>query len=197
MTLRSVLWCALLASFFGHLGCAHGGPSKGPTVPVKWRPLRAPCLPTPGPIFDSKWPTLKRLSSNRPLELSSETDFAALFGCASGVDWNSERLVLLMLEIRHMDSIFVSQLALQNDALRLRIHVDCGPGYDDHSRRMEGSHVFFAMVIPASRSRLEVQYGDGDSFTTNYQKIIRHCTTIPQERPLTIPGSSQGLQVGR
>ena len=166
-------------------------------MPVKWRPLRAPCLPTPGPLFDSKWPTLTRLSSNRPLELSSETDFAALFGCASGVDWNSERLVLLMLEIRHMDSIFVSQLALQNDALRLRIHVDCGPGYDDHSRRMEGSHVFFGMLLPASRSRLEVQYGDGYAFTTNYQQVIRHCTSIPQARPVVHPSLSAGQQMSK
>ena len=197
MELRSVLWCTLAAYFFGHLGCAHGGPPKGPTVPVQWRPLRVPCLPTPGPVYATQWKALKRLAQNRPIEVSSESDFGALFGCASGVDWNTERLVLLMLEIRHMDTIRISQLALQDEKLRLRIRVDCGPGYDDHSQRLAGRHVFFGMLLPASRSRLEVQYGDSDVFTTSYQKIIRNCTTVPQARPVGYPGLSASPQVSR
>ena len=197
MELRSVLCCTLAAYFFGHLGCAHGGPPKGPAVPVQWRPLRVPCLPTPGPVYATQWKALKRLAQNRPMEVSSESGFGDLFGCASGVDWNTERLVLLMLEVRHMDAIRFSQLTLQDEKLRLRIRVDCGPGYDDHSQRLAGSHVFFGMLLPASRSRLEVQYGDGYAFTTNYQQIIRHCTTIPQAPPVVHPSLSAGPQVSK
>ena len=96
-----------------------------------------------------------------------------------------------------MDAIRVSQLTLQNEKLRLRIRVDCGPGYDDHSQRLAGSHVFFGMLLPASRSRLEVQYGDGDAFTTNYQQVIRNCTTIPQAPPVDHPSLSAGPQVSK
>jgi hypothetical protein len=129
--------------------------------------------------------------------VSSESGFGELFGCASGVDWNTERLVVLMLEIRHMDENRVSQLALQNEKLRLRIRVDCGAGYDDHSRPLEGSHVFFGMLLPASASRLEVQYGDGSDFTTNYQRIIRQCLTIPRAQPLSQQSQSAGQQFSK
>lgn len=192
MAWRSLLTRTLAAYSFCHLGCAHGGPPKAPIVPVQWRPLRAPCLPTPGPAYVTQWKALRRLPQNRPIEVSSESGFGELFGCASGVDWNTERLVILVLEIRHMDEIRVSQLALQNEKLRLRIRVDCGPGYDDHRRRLEGSHVFFGILLPASASRLEVQYGDGDSFTTNYQKVIRNCTTVPQAPPVDHQSQSAG-----
>lgn len=192
MERSSVLWCTLAAYFFGHVGCAHGGPPKGPAVPVRWRPLRVSCLPTPGPIYDTQWKALKRLAQNRPIEVSSESGFGELFGCASGVDWNTERLVLLMLEVRHMSAIRIGQLALQDERLRLRIRVDCGSGYDDHSQGLGGSHVFFGMLIPASPPRLEVQYMDGDFYTTNYQKIIRNCTTVPQARPVDQPSHSAG-----
>ncbi len=195
MKLQSLLMCTLAAYFFGHPGGAYGGPPKGPIVPVQWRPLRVPCLPTHGPVYVTQWKALKRLAQNRPIEVSSESGFGELFGCASGVDWNTERLVILILEIRHMDGIRVSQLAQQNEKLRLRIHVDCGPGYDDHSRRLEGSHVFFGMLLPASGSRLEVQYGDGGAFTTNYQQIIRDCTTIPQAPPVDHQRMSSGPQL--
>lgn len=199
MELRSLLRCTLAVYFFAHLGWAHGGPPKGPAVPVQWRPLRVPCLPTPGPVYATKWKALKGLAQNRPIEVSSESGFGELFGCASGVDWNTERLVILMLEIWHMDAINVRQLALQDEKLRLRIHVDCGPGYDDHSHRLEdqGSHVFFGMLLPASRSRLEVQYGQGGTFTTNYQQIIRSCGTIPQAPPVAHPSLSAGPQVSK
>ncbi len=183
MELRPVLWGSLAAFFFGALGCAHGGPPKSKAVPVAWRPLRAPCLPTPGPVYETQWKALKRLPPNRPTEVSSETGFVDLFGCASGVDWSKERLVLLLLEVRHMDALRVSQLALQDERLRLRIRVECGAGYDDHFPGLPGSHVFFGMLLPASASRLEVQYGDGDFYTASYQKIIRNCTTMPQAPP--------------
>ena len=197
MEWRSLLKCTLAAYFFFHLGCAHGGPPKAPIVPVQWRPLRAPCLPTPGPTYVTQWKALRKLPQNRPIEVSSESGFGDLFGCASGVDWNTERLVILMLEIRHMDEIRVSQLALQNEKLRLRIRVNCGAGYDDHSRPLEGSHVFFGMLLPASASRLEVQYGDGSNYTTNYQQIIHQCLTIPRAQPLGQQSQSAGQQYSK
>ena len=185
MKWRPVLMGALAAYFLGTQGCvAHGGPPKSQAVPVAWRPLRAPCLPAPGPVYVSQWSALKRLTPNGPVEVNSETSFAALFGCASGVDWSKERLVLLLLEVRHMNEIRFHQLTLQDNRLRLRIRVECGPGYDDHSRGLSGSHVFFGMLLPASMSRLDVQYVDGEVYTTKYQQVIRSCTTIPQARPL-------------
>lgn len=92
--------------------------------------------------------------------------------------------MLLLLEVRHMNEIRFHQLTLQDNRLRLRIRVECGPGYDDHSRGLSGSHVFFGMLLPASTSRLDVQYVDGEVYTTKYQQVIRSCTTIPQARPL-------------
>lgn len=197
MKLRSLLGWMLAAYCFGHLASTHAGPAKRPAVPVQWRPLRVPCLPTPGPVYASQWKALKQLAKNRPIEVSSESGFGELFGCASGVDWNSERLVILMLEIGHMDAIRVGQLVLQDEKLRLRIHVDCGPGYDDHSHRLneKGSHVFFGMLLPASRSRLEVQYETGGAFTTGYQQISHRCATIPHAPPLAHPSRSTVPQV--
>jgi hypothetical protein len=133
MELRPVLWGSLAAFFFGALGCAHGGPPKGPgstgAVATSPRAVSADAWAGLCHAVESAQATDSKPSAT---EVSSESGFVDLFGCASGVDWSTERLVLLLLEVRHMDAIRVSQLTLQNEKLRLRIRVDCGAGYDDH-----------------------------------------------------------------
>jgi hypothetical protein len=134
-------------------------------------------------VYKTQWRSLKRLSANGPLELTSESGFTELFGCASGVDWSKERLVLLLLEVSHMNSIRVGQLTAQDELLKLRMRIECGPGYDDHSKPLSGSHVFFAMLLPTSSLRLEVQYQYVNVQTAKYQQVLRNCSMIPSRRP--------------
>jgi hypothetical protein len=184
MQWRSVFLSVLLAcALDAKANLARGEAPKSTAVPVAWRPLHAPCLPAPGPVYKSQWRSLKRLTANGPVELTSESGFTEMFGCPSGIDWSKERLVLLLLEVSHMNSIRIGQFTAQDNHLKLRMHIECGPGYDDHSKRLSGSHVFFALLLPTSSLRLDVQYQYVNVQTVNYQQALHGCSRIPSMRP--------------
>ena len=90
--------------------------------------------------------------------------------------------MLLLLEVQHVNAVRFNQLTLQDARLRLRISVECGPGYDDHSQGLSGSHVFFGLLLPASTLRLDVQYG-ADHDSAKYQQLLHDCGTVPSSRP--------------
>ena len=170
-----VLFGALLPWCPAH---ADAPTSKAPTV--AWRPLRAPCLPPPGPVHASRWPALQRLKGNAPVEVRGEAEFTSLLGCASGVDWRRERLVLLLLQVGHMGAVRLEQAADSGTSLALRVRITCGAGYDDGKGGLAGSHVFFGILVPASSSALGVEYRYANVRTTRYSSVLRDCAKVPR-----------------
>lgn len=161
---------------------AHADAPTGKAPTVAWRPLRAPCLPAPGPVYASRWPALQRLKGNAPVEVRGEAEFASLLGCASGVDWRRERLVLLLLQVGNMDAVRLEQAADSGTSLALRVRITRGAGYDDGSRGLAGSHVFFGILVPASASALGVEYRYANVRTARYSSVMRDCARVPRSR---------------
>lgn len=158
------------------------GSAPAPT-PLPWRSLRAPCLPAPGALYVNKRSVLGRLPPNRPIEISSEADFTKQLGCPSGVDWTRERLVLLLLQVGSMDAIRLEQAAHAGEQPSLRFRITCGAGYDDGKPRLSGSHVFFAILLPASSAAIDVQYRYFNVQTARYENVLSACSKVPRAQP--------------
>ena len=159
---------------------AHACPTSGTAPPVAWRPLRAGCLPASGAVYASRWPALRRLEANVPVEVRGEAEFVSRLGCASGVDWRKERLVLLLLEVGSMDAIRLEQVVDSGTTLAVRVRVTCGAGYDDGVPGLAGSHVLFGIVVPATSSVLDVKYRYVNVETSKYSSVVRDCGKIPR-----------------
>lgn len=187
---RLLFWLSSLTVLIGPApwstarGSAPTATSAPAPSPLAWRSLRAPCLPAPGPVYVSKRSALGRLTPNAPIEISSEASFSERFGCPSGVDWTRERLVLLLLQVGSMDAIRLDQATDAGGAHSLRFRVTCAAGYDDGARGIAGSHVFFALLLPASFSAIDVKYKYFNVQTSKYQNVMTDCAKVPRARQL-------------
>lgn len=168
--------CALLCP-------AHADEKAPAEATPSSRPLSGTCLPPQGVLHASAWPALKSLTSGVAQDIASEDDFSALFGCASGVDWTKDRLIVLSLENHHMRAIHLQPVTHMSPTLKLRFDITCGPGYDDGSHPVDGSHFFFAILVPASAAALDIRYNLPGLQTSQYNKVAFACSTVPASRP--------------
>lgn len=135
-------------------------------------------------MYVSKRSALGRLTPNAPVEISSEAGFSERFGCPSGVDWTKERLVLLLLQVGSMDAIRLDQPTDAGGTYSLRFRVTCAAGYDDGVGGIAGSHVFFAILLPASLPAIDVKYKYFNVQTSKYQNMLTDCAKVPRARRL-------------
>lgn len=151
---------------------------------LTWRPLVGTCLPRPGPLYEHK--ALRSLTANTPVDLTAEADFVSRFGCASGLDWSRERLIVLMLETRHVSAVDLRRVSDANSRLQLRFSVQCGPGNPisaKDSPLVNGAFLFFAVVVPKTASTLELKY-EGRGRYANYRTLLESCSKIPAAHPV-------------
>lgn len=163
---------------------AKAEPGKAAAVPA-WRSLVGTCLPRRGPIFSHK--ALRSLKANTPVDLTAEADFVSRFGCASGLDWSRERLILLILETGHITSVGLQRVTDTGSRLQLRFQVTCGAANPISARTaplVSGEYLFFAVVVPKSSSTLEITYQEGAGKPEAYRTILRGCATLPTAPPI-------------
>lgn len=158
--------------------------SPKPATPQTWRSFSGTCLPKPGPLYSNK--TLASLKLNTPVAISAEADFVQRFGCASGLDWTREQLVVLLLDSGHITGVHLLRVTDSSSRLQFRFRVDCGAGNPTSDREnptLQGQYVFFATVVQKTSSTLEVKYQDTTGNPGTYRNLIRSCAMIPRARP--------------
>ena len=181
--LRSLMVGIGLAPWGQVRGNAPGAGSAPAPTALPWRSLQAPCLPAPGAVYVNKRSVLGRLPANTPIAIASEADFTKQLGCPSGVDWTRERLVLLLLQVGNMDAIRLEQAVQAGEQPSLRFRITCGAGYDDGKPRLAGSHVFFALLLPAASTPIDVKYRYFNVQTARYERVLSGCSMVPRAHP--------------